>query len=85
MVGTANYGEKCWNFLFRGRFIFTNSTFIATYALMVFFGSIASADDVINLIDTSYAFMAWPNMIMVLFLAGKAKKALNEYYNKYSL
>ena len=85
MVGTANYGEKCWNFLFRGRFIFTDNTFIAVYALMVFLGSIASADDVINLIDTSYAFMAWPNMIMVLFLAGKAKKALNEYYNKYSL
>ncbi len=85
MVGTANYGEKCWNFLFRGRFIFKDNTFIFAYALMVLLGSIASADDVINIIDTSYAFMAWPNMIMVLFLAGKAKTALDAYYRKYGL
>ncbi|MBT3481072.1 MAG: hypothetical protein HN457_06570 [Opitutales bacterium] len=52
---------------------------------MVFIGSIASADVVINFIDTSYAFMAWPNMIMVLVLAGKAKSALNTYFEKYDL
>ena len=85
MVGTANYGEKCWNFLFRGRLIFTENTFIVAYAAMVFLGSIASANDVINIIDTAYAFMAWPNMIMVLFLAGKAKQALDAYYRKYDL
>ena len=85
MVGTANYGEKCWNFLFRGHRFFDQKTFIAAYACMVFIGSIASADVVINFIDTSYAFMAWPNMIMVLVLAGKAKSALNTYFEKYDL
>lgn len=85
MIGTANYGEKCWNFVFRGRFVFTENAFIVVYAIIVFLGSIASADDVINIIDTSYAFMAWPNMIMVLFLAGKAKQALDSYYKKYDL
>jgi Na+/alanine symporter len=66
-------------------FPFNEAAFIVAYSLMVFLGSIASPDDVINLIDTSYAFMAWPNMIMVLFLAGKAKSALDEYYRKYGL
>jgi len=85
MIGTANYGEKCWNFVFKGRFVFTENAFILVYAIMVFLGSIASANDVINIIDTSYAFMAWPNMIMVLFLAGKTKQALDAYYKKYNL
>ena len=85
MIGMANYNEKCWNFLFKGRSGFGETTFIIVFCLTLIIGSIATQDDVVNLLDSGYALMAVPNMIATVILAPKVKKAFVEYRKKYPL
>lgn len=80
MLGFANYVQKCWNFLFKGRKGFGNNTFIAIYALGVMLGAVSSAVDIINLLDIMFAAMVLPNMITTIILAPKVKQALRDYW-----
>ena len=84
MIGTANYFEKCWSFLFEGKQFFGSTTLILVFCLALVIGSIATQDDVINLIDSGFALMAVPNMIATIWLAPKVKAALREYFRKYA-
>ncbi len=84
ILGTANYMQKCWNFLFKGKSGFGNRTFVAVYAVAVMVGAVVSSDDVINFLDICFALMVIPNMIATIILAPKVKQALKEYWAKYS-
>lgn len=83
MVGMANYNEKCWNYLFKGKFIFNQFGFIAFFCGALILGSVSAVDDVVNILDIGYAFMAIPNMLATLLLAKKVKSALKVYNAKY--
>ncbi len=83
MIGYANYNEKCWNFLFRGRTAFGKRTFVGFYGVALLIGAVASQDDVVNIIDCSFALMAFPNMLFTVAMAPKVKQALLSYRSRY--
>ncbi|MBT4762009.1 MAG: alanine:cation symporter family protein [Bdellovibrionaceae bacterium] len=83
MVGMSNYNEKCWNYLFKGRSFFKENSFIAFYAITILFGAVSASDDVVNLLDIGFAFMAIPNMMATIYLAPKVKVELLKYKAKY--
>jgi AGCS family alanine or glycine:cation symporter len=85
MIGMANYNEKCWNFLFKGRRGFGENTFIAVFCLTLGLGAISELSDVVNILDTGYGLMAFPNMMATLILAPKVKQAMKDYFSKYKL
>lgn len=85
MIGMANYNEKCWNFVFRGRKGFGEKSFIFVFCITLIIGSVATQDDIVNLLDSGYALMALPNMIATFILAPKVIQAFRDYRDKYPL
>ena len=83
MMGYSNYNQKCWDFVFRGKFIFNDTFFKIWFCATILFGAISAGDDVVNILDIGFAFMAIPNMLATIMLAPKIKAALLEYNNKY--
>jgi len=85
MLGMANYNEKCWNFFFRGRKGLGENTFILVFCISLFVGALAELGDVVNVLDTGYGLMAFPNMLATLILAPKVKVAMKAYFKKYKI
>lgn len=83
ILGSAKYNQKCWNFLFKGRSFFGKNTFIFVYCLSIVLGAVITIDIAINIIDISYALMAIPNILAVMILAPKVKKATKTYFRQY--
>jgi len=84
LIGMANYNQKCWDFLFRGKGIFKSRGFFTlVYCSTIVLGAISSIDDVINFLDIGFALMAVPNMIITIKLAPKVKEAMEAYFTKY--
>lgn len=73
MLGMANYNEKCWHYLFRGRWFLSRDVFMFLFCMTMVVASISQVDDVVNILDSGYALMAFPNMIATLLLAPRAK------------
>ncbi len=79
MFGYSYYGKKCFSFLFGAEreriydFIYLGSLWVA---------AVWSARAVVNLIDTAFALMAFPNMIAVLLLSPKVVAAARRYFRK---
>lgn len=84
MLGMANYNEKCWDFLFRGRWGFGRKTFIVFFCTTIWVGSFVATDDVVNILDIGYALMAFPNMIATIWLASRVKQAMVKYLAEYN-
>ncbi|NCN27125.1 alanine:cation symporter family protein [bacterium] len=82
LVGFANYNQKCWNYLFKGRFSLGNKTFIVFYCSTIVLGAIAELTDVINLLDIGFALMAIPNMLATIVLAPKVHALAKDYFNR---
>lgn len=83
IIGYANYNEKCWNFLFKGRWGLTENVFIVFYCSSLILGAVSALGDIVNLLDCAFAFMAVPNMLATLALAPRVKKVLEDYVKKY--
>ncbi len=83
MVGMANYNEKCWNYVFKGRFIFNRYLFIFWFCLTLVYGAVTTPDNVINILDIGYGFMAVPNMFATIYLAYKVRDKLKDYRNNF--
>ncbi|MEC9281635.1 MAG: amino acid carrier protein [Bdellovibrionota bacterium] len=83
MMGYSNYNQKCWDFVFRGKFIFNDTFFKIWFCATILFGAISAGDDVVNILDIGFAFMAIPNMLATIILAPKIKAALLEYNQKF--
>jgi AGCS family alanine or glycine:cation symporter len=79
ILGMANYNQKCWDFLFKGRRGFGATTFQCWYAGTVMLGAILAAQNVLNVIDIAYALMVIPNVIVTLLMAPRVKTALIQY------
>jgi len=83
MVGMANYNEKCWNYVFKGRYFFKRDLFILWFAATLVFGAVTQPKDVINILDIGYGLMALPNMLATIFLATKVQDELKVYLKKH--
>ena len=82
MIGYSYYGRKCFSYLAGAQHARTYDYF---YLGTLYLGAVWSVDTVINLIDTSFALMAWPNMIATLLLAPKVMAASRDYFRKRNL
>ena len=79
MVGYSYYGKKCFAYLFgaaRGRYY----DYFLILALV--FGAIWSAGTVVNILDTAFALMAFPNMIAALALSPRVMAAVRDYFSR---
>ena len=85
ILGMANYNQKCWNFLFRGKGIFNENMNIVIFCGLLVMGATWSQGDVINILDIGFGLMAIPNMVTTFILAPKVVIAMREYFAKYLL
>ncbi len=85
IIGMANYNEKCWNFVFKGKRFFQETSFIFYFCLTVLFGAIMKMDIVINLMDICYGLMTVPNIIIMVFMAKEVTRNLKMYNKKYDI
>lgn len=76
MFGYSYYGKKCFRYLFGTKHDIIYDLF---YLAGLLFGAVVSAEIVVNLIDTSFALMAYPNMLATLLLAPKVLGELKSY------
>lgn len=80
MISWSYYGERCWTYLFGERFsIIYKIIFIA----IIFMSASASASNILDFSDLMILSMAFPNMLGLLFLSGRVKRHLDEYWNRY--
>lgn len=84
VIGSSNYCEKCWDFLFGGiPFVGARLTFALFYSATVLLGAISAPNDMVNAMDIGFALMAIPNMIATIWLAPKVKRKLDDYFSKW--
>ena len=67
------YGVKCLNYLTQKKW---GSWYNYIYIFSIVFSAVATVDIVIGIIDISFALMAIPNMITLLWLSKKVKEIL---------
>lgn len=85
IIGMANYGSKCWNYLFKGRWGFTDKMFLVFYSGSILIGALLPLMNVINIMDIAFALMTVPNIIATVYLAKKVKLELELYNRKNKL
>ena len=78
LIGWGYYGEKCVEFLF-GSWIVRGYRIAFTALIMV--GSLVSVPLVWALGTMLNGFMAFPNLLGMLFLAGAVKRLTNQYFD----
>ena len=83
ILGMANYNQKCWNFLFKGKGILGEKTNVIFFSGLLVFGATWSQDNVINILDISLGMMAVPNMVVTLILAPRVIEVTRKYFDKY--
>lgn len=85
LTGISNYNRKCWNYLFKGKFIFNDKCYIFYYCSTLILGSLIQVGVVVDIIDSFYGLMVFPNIIAVVLLAPKVNKELKKYNEKYKI
>jgi len=83
LIGAANYNKKCFQFFFKKDLSKANKLFLTYYTMTILIGALWSMDDIVNLLDISGAFMAFPNMFATIYLAKKVVKELKVYREKF--
>ncbi|TWT32106.1 alanine/glycine:cation symporter family protein [Blastopirellula retiformator] len=80
IISWSYYGERCWERLFGA-----GSTMIykIIYVGFVFIGAVANLGAVIDFSDMMLLSMAFPNIVGVVLLSPKVRRALGEYWQKY--
>jgi AGCS family alanine or glycine:cation symporter len=77
LIGWCYYGEKCFEFLFGSeKILFYRVLFTA----LVMVGSVISVPMVWAIGTLLNGFMAFPNLIGLIFLVGTVKKLTKEYF-----
>jgi alanine or glycine:cation symporter, AGCS family len=80
MIGMANYNQKCWDYLFRGRWGLGDKVFIVVYSLSILMGAVIPMMSVIHLMDIAYALMSVPNIIVTVYMASRVRQELKNYH-----
>ncbi|MEM1417413.1 MAG: alanine/glycine:cation symporter family protein [Myxococcota bacterium] len=79
MVSWSYYGERSWTFLFGNRF---STAYKILFLVFVVLGCVLKLGSVIDFSDLMILGMAFPNILGMYFLAGKVKRAFDEYWKK---
>ncbi len=79
MISWSYYGERCWAWLFGDG---SSMIYRIIFCGWVFLGSVLSGTAVLDLGDLMILGMAFPNIIGVLFLAGRVAKDKDAYMAK---
>lgn len=77
MFGYSYYGRKCFSYLFGAS---RSRLYDWIYLGSLWAGAVWSAGMVVNLIDTAFALMAFPNMVAVLLLSPRVMRAARHYF-----
>ncbi|MFT7625037.1 MAG: AGCS family alanine or glycine:cation symporter, partial [Myxococcota bacterium] len=80
MFGYSYYGRKCFSYLFGAEYA---RIYDGIYLVGLFIGAIWSADMVVNLLDTGFAMMAFPNLLATALLAPKVMEATRDYFARF--
>lgn len=75
-ISWSYYGERCWAYLFGDG---TSMIYRVIYVVFAFLGSIATASNILNFGDLLIFGMVLPNIIGVVLLSGKVRRAYDDY------
>lgn len=78
LIGWCYYGEKCFEYLFGSKMVVP---YRAVFVALIMVGSVVSVPLVWALGTLLNGFMAFPNLIGLLFLAGTVRKLTREYFS----
>ena len=78
LLGWCYYGEKCIEFLFGSRMVMP---YRIAFTLLIFVGAVASVPLVWAVGTLLNGFMAFPNLIALLFLAGTVAMLTRDYFS----
>ncbi|MEZ6102447.1 MAG: alanine/glycine:cation symporter family protein [Pirellulaceae bacterium] len=76
MISWSYYGERCWTNLFGER---ASMVYRILFLAFVFLGSIITATNILDFSDLMILSMAFPNILGLILLSGKVRRALDEY------
>jgi AGCS family alanine or glycine:cation symporter len=82
IISWSYYGERCWVWMFGDS---SSLAYKYLFLSFVFLGSIVSAVNVLEFGDLMILGMALPNILGVVFLTGKVRVKLDEYWEKYKV
>ncbi len=80
MISWSYYGERCWSHLFGRR---TALIYKFVFLGFILLGSIATAPNIIDFSDLMILSMAFPNILGIMLLSGKVRRALDDYWKRY--
>jgi len=80
MISWSYYGERCWAFLF-GQM--TSLIYKLLFLGFVVLGSIVTAGNILDFSDLMILSMSLPNLLGVMLLSGKVRRALDAYWLSY--
>lgn len=76
MISWSYYGERCWVYLFGDG---SSIIYKVLFVIVVFLGSVVTAQNVLNFGDLLIFGMVFPNVIGVIALSGKVRAAFDQY------
>ena len=79
MISYSYYSLKCSRYLFGFKF---GSYYVYVYIISLLFAAVWSQDTVINILDTSFAFMAVPTLVGTLLLSPKVIALTKDYFKR---
>ena len=79
LISWSYYGERAVDYLFGEKGLMP---YRAIFCCMAFIGAVGTIDLILNFSDVMLALMAVPNLIAVMFLLPRLKKASDEYFMK---
>ncbi|MCB9727591.1 MAG: alanine:cation symporter family protein, partial [Deltaproteobacteria bacterium] len=76
MISWSYYGERCWVWLFGDG---STMAYRVVFLIFVFLGSQITATNILDFSDLMILGMGFPNILGVVLLSGKVRRALDEY------
>ena len=80
MISWSYYGERCFTHLFGQR---SSLAYKLIFLGFVFLGSVVTATNILVFSDLMILSMAFPNILGLVLLSGKVRRALDEYWKRY--
>lgn len=79
LISWSYYGERCWSHLFGRK---TSMVYKTLFLGFVLLGSIITASNLKDFSDLMILSMAFPNILGVILLSGKVRRALDDYWSR---
>lgn len=78
MVGLANYGIKCWDYIFKGKYFLKEWVYVVFYCFTLYWAAVNPPEDVLNILDIGFGLMAFPAMFSTLMLSGRVMELVKK-------